>query len=851
MKGKERHKMRKRYLLLVFLLALNLFGTSTIGTYAVPAAAPIPPELSDNGFEMMAENDYLELYLNRTTTVTAVRVKASGSIWYSNPKDWEQDERVSGVNREYIQSQIRIVYYNSSAQKSIMNNYADSIKKEQFVIKPLDDGFKITYTMGETDANLIVPYVISAERFEGFLSNMSESQQKSVLRRYILYQSSTATSAEKVAYPALKNNDLYVLREELSELVLENLSEAFAEAGYTKDDLKYDNDQNQFEIKDDKVNFVIPLVYRLDGNSLLAYVPTEEIEYPEAYPLAQIHILEFFGAAGLDREGYMLVPDGSGSLIYLNNGKTSDRQYIAKVYGRDYTFVSETKSSNTYPVTMPVFGLKQDDKAFFGIIEEGEAFATIYGRVSGIVNSYNYVSADFLALPNENLKLDTMGTNSLQVFQPEIYKGNFKLRYYFLDGEEADYSGMARCYQNYLADRGFLNRKGSSHDSLPFVLETIGSIDKKKNFLGIPYNGLVSLTTFDQAMEMMDAFRERGVDDLVLKYSGWLNGGMQQQAATKFNVVSRIGGKKGLEKLVEYINANEIPFFPEVHLNYAYGDKLFDGFSSSRNVVRSLENKIIRRPDYHLVLKVRLSNIINKAEPFIVSPSFYRDMCRSFLQKLGRYDVPGVALGSLYFDLNSDFKKNSPIDRQSAIAKVLETQKFIAEEGYMQMADGANAYALGGLDYIIGLPYDSNNLTVTDESIPFYQMVIRGYVEYAGSPFNVSSDDAYNLLKSVETGSCIYYRLFYEDNSIIKDSYYTDLYSHNFRNNFDRAVRTYQTAASVLNSVQGQRIIRHDILDEGVRLVTYENGVRIIVNYSEAPYTYGNATVEANSFAAL
>ena len=844
--------MKKSCFLLVFLLVLSMFNTLIFGTNVAHAEIQqIPSELADNGFEMMAENDYLELYLNPTTTMTAVRVKSSGSIWYSNPKDWEQDERVSGVNREYIQSQIRIVYYNSSAQESIMNNYADSIHKGQFEVKPLDNGFKIIYTLGKTDTNLIIPYVISVERFQKFLSNMSASQQKSVLRRYILHQSSTATSEEKADYPALEKNDLYVLREGLSELVLENLNEAFAEAGYTRDDLKYDSEQNQFEHKDDKVNFVIPLVYQLDGDSLLVYVPTSEIKYLEDYPLTQIHILEFFGAAGQDKEGYMLVPDGSGSLIYLNNGKTSDSQYIGKVYGRDYTFVSETKSSNAYPVTMPVFGMKQDDKAFFCIIEEGEAFATIYGRVSGIVNSYNYISADFLVLPNEDLQLDTMGTNSLKVFQPKIYEGNIKLRYYFLDGEEADYSGMARCYQNYLVNKGLLSRKESSRDSLPFILETIGSIDKKKNFLGIPYNGLVSLTTFDQAIEMMDAFREKGVESLILKYSGWINGGIQQQAATKLDVVSQIGGKKGLKKLINYVNENKIPFFPEVYFNYAYGDKLFDGFSSSRNVVRSLENKVIRKPEYHLVWKIPISSIVDRAEPFIVSPAFYKEMCSSFIKNLDRYDIYGLALGSLYFDLNSDFNKRNLIDRQSAIAKVIETQKFISEKGYMQMANGANAYALGGLDYIIDLPYDSNNLTVTDESIPFYQMVIRGYIEYTGSPFNVSSDDTYNLLKSIETGSGIYYRLFYEDNSIIKDSYHTDLYSHNFRNNFDRAVRVYQAAASVLNAVQGQRIIRHDILDEGVRLVTYENGVRILVNYSEAPYTYGNKTVEANSFAAL
>ena len=48
-----------------------------------------------------------------------------------------------------------------------------------------------------------------------------------------------------------------------------------------------------------------------------------------------ISILPYFGAAGLEDSGYMLIPDGSGALINFNNQKASYGAYSQNVYGRD------------------------------------------------------------------------------------------------------------------------------------------------------------------------------------------------------------------------------------------------------------------------------------------------------------------------------------------------------------------------------------------------------------------------------------------------------------------------------------------------------------------------------------
>ena len=807
-------------LLCVFSLSIFLYGTAL--------ADEVAPD-----FELQAENAYLALYLNEQSAAVAVLVKASGSVWYSNPIDWENDRRVGGINREFIQSQIRITYYNETAQEFTMNSFFDAVSRGQIVIERLNDGVKINYFLGDTGDRMIIPLVISKERMDIFRANMDERDWAAVMRRY------------------LDGGDVWNLREAQGDFALGQLHDTLQAAGYTRADMEYDHDMNHMYDLEIGIHFDIPLVYRLDGPSLLAYIPTNEISYPVDYPLARITMLEFFGAAGLEAEGYIMVPDGSGSLIYLNNGRTTDQQFVAWVYGRDRTFGANVLPPQPEPVRMPVFGLMRDGRAMFAIIEDGDALAIMNTRVSGMINSYNTVWADFRSLPFDYLQLEHMGDNQLQLFQNSMIEGAFKIRYSFLDGDAADYSGMAKLYQDYLVERGLLTRR-QSRNELPFVMESLGAIQRTKNFMGIPYQGTVALTTFAQAISLLESLRNNGINHLVLKYSGWLNSGMHQYAPTSFKVVGKLGGERDLKKLIEYVNKQDIPFYPEVNINYVYPPAmsfirgLFGGFTSSRHAARSLGNTVMRRINYNIVTNVSevlSSGTTIEPAPFIVNPAFFGRMTESFLNRFNRFGAAGLATGSLFSELNSAFNRGSTVDRQRTIDNTTAVQEQLLGDGYRQLSDGANAYAFKGIDYIINVPFDHNGFMVANEAIPFYQMVVRGFIEYSGGPMNTAADLRQHLLRTLETGSGVYVQWMYEQNSIIRESFFTRFYSHNYERSFRRAVDMYHEAAAVLNAVQNCRIERHEILPSGLRRVTYENGVIVWINYTDQPLTYGSVIV--------
>jgi hypothetical protein len=146
------------------------------------------------------------------------------------------------------------------------------------------------------------------------------------------------------------------------------------------------------------------------------------------------------------------------------------------------------------------------------------------------------------------------------------------------------------------------------------------------------------------------------------------------------------------------------------------------------------------------------------------------------------------------------------------------------------------------------VPFDHNGFMVANESIPFYQMVVRGFIEYSGSPMNTAADLRRHLLMTIETGSGLYVQWMYEQNSIVRESFFTRFYSHNYERSFRRAVDMYREAAAVLNAVQNRRIERHEILSDGLRRITYENGVTIWLNYGDQPLTYGSVTVGPQNY---
>ena len=86
------------------------------------------------------------------------------------------------------------------------------------------------------------------------------------------------------------------------------------------------------------------------------------------------------------------------------------------------------------------------------------------------------------------------------------------------------------------------------------------------------------------------------------------------------------------------------------------------------------------------------------------------------------------------------------------------------------MITGGFAYMMPYADVVLNAPlYRQRLLDMTDETVPFYQLVFHGYAAYAGAPLNLSYDFETDLLRLIEYGGTPYFQLMAADGSAVKE----------------------------------------------------------------------------------
>ncbi len=64
----------------------------------------------------------------------------------------------------------------------------------------------------------------------------------------------------------------------------------------------------------------------------------------------------------------------------------------------------------------------------------------------------------------------------------------------------------------------------------------------------------------------------------------------------------------------------------------------------------------------------------------------------------------------------------------------------------------------------------------------------------------------------------------------------------------NEAIEQYQKINEVFKNLQGQSIVGHEKLADGVYLVTYEKGTQIGVNYNETVYKQNGIQIDSKDF---
>lgn len=803
-------------------------GKTPLGSYVKEGAAyralqgkgdktPDPAEVGEK--KKAQENEYLILYYDEKTAETAVFDKRTGAWWHSNPADRQGAPAAAA-------SQLSVSTINSQGVVQQYTSYVDSVSKGQvsFTVK---DGLTVEYTFGNIKPDLsMVPLKLTNERLEELEQRAEDAGAQSSLfkRRYS------------------RQGDIWTRRDGLTADQAKKLRELFEEIGYTAEELEQDNAATGAAAAvEESSGFTIPLQYTLDGDSLRVCVPGDGIQYPSNELITSLNVLEYFGALKEGADGYLFIPDGSGAIVDTTALKGSTGLYTAPVYGTDFTLFQETQNNKKYDILLPVFGISRPDAGVLTIIEDNEAAASVRAFKPGYVDSFAAVSAAFELNPTENIGLSGDDISKFYVTTETVYEGDCALRYVFLDKENADYSGMARIYRAYLQLDGAREPLSDTGD-IPFFLETIGAVETEISTLGFVHETYAPLTTYEDNIALIEELSSKGVRNIQLILSGWMNGGTDQKLADRIDLISVLGGKKGFEKLMTYTQENQIGFYPQVLLN-SFSNR------NSQSVKNKYTSQTLAGEKSELTAYDLPSGIYIPGETpgqrYILSPAWQMTIGKAFLAAMGKINLNSIALGDIAHTVYSDYNEKSEALRQNSVLQSRDIVKLYADGLSDLMLFSPNHFNAGYSTVYTDVPKSSSSYSVSAGSVPFYQMVYHGYADYSFTPINFDSDFRKSVLKCAEYGGYPKFRFTYREDDRLNIAEFSELYATPYTRWLDDAAQAYTMLNELLRPVRGAVMTGHAQLAPGVYRTDYDNGMQIYVNYTDKAVTVDGVTVGA------
>ena len=801
-----------------------------------------------DSMSLVCANENFELYYLPDNMVVAIKDIVSGAVMLSNPYNAALDDNYSGVVGKKLDSQIVLSYLENETKIVDLYSSTDCADKGQYVIKTYDNGLAFDLTFGEDNqsGNYVVR-VLSKERYEEIVKNISKESKDLIETYYAFYDVSELSEAGVYdLYPDIKKQNLYFCSTNLSERDQRKLSAVFEEAGYTAEEAKQDAEKLELgDSTESNPYFKLTLQYLLTDTGVTVNIPNDSLEYNDDYPLLRISVLPYFGAdqANQDANGYLFIPDGSGTVIDMNQNEPNRRRIITgKVYGENSSKLpAKTAVEKVEQYYLPVFGtVRNNASALFGIITSGDANAeitSILGRPNGNYYAVNpeFIIADYEQYTRISVVSNAWSNKTLYLYDNNTTKDDITVQYSLLTGNMANYSAMAQVYRNYL----FKDDKADK--SKPTInLQTLGSALINKRFLGFSYDSELVFTSYDDDISILKELVKNKAGNVSLMLKGWQEDGLDAAISSKIRVSSALGGKNALKKLTSYCGKNNIAFSLYNDFSFVGFDKPFDGFSSKKDATKTLELKYAKNSS------LNPDTMLYDDGKYVVKSSSYKKYLMGLVEESSNYSVDNLNLGSFGSSLNADYTKDSCINRSQSLSYVKNALKSYSN--VKLSFDKGNAYVLPFANNISNISTGNSGFTGETAAVPFIQMVLSGNADYNSEPVNLKEDLRTELLKCIEGGTVPTFMLSYKNTYGLKNTMYTAYYSVDYEILKNSLLKSYQYVNQVVDATDKSRIISHEILAKDITVSTYENGTKVYVNKSDKDYVAGDVAVSAYDY---
>lgn len=580
----------------------------------------------------------------------------------------------------------------------------------------------------------------------------------------------------------------------------------------------------------------------LTEEGLTVRIPDVSIrEDGDKYQIGTIAMYPYMGTSYLDeKEGYLFIPDGNGALIYLDDKEGRfNSGYSSMIYGGDVGFdelIVESLLWGRYnmitdaeQVIAPVYGIAhtEDEIAYLAIVEDGAMRASIEAAPNGVSVDYNRAYAKFV-----ERKLYTQPTSnnstsgSLHLAEEERSHSDLQVRFLFLSGDQANYAGMANAYREYLLGNGTLEVQDCGYHTRIDFLGT----ERESWVLG---TSAVVMTTVEDIREIYSDLSAAGVTELFTVYKGWQKGGLYNIPISKYAADSKIGGTGDLTELMQDAEAEGIRF-------YLYNDALRinpDEKNASFNVIKKINKRRYEEETYQDVYETMM----------YLTPARSKYMTDKLIKSYTAKGVDNLCIAGISNNLFSYTYSGTNYTRYDTAASYAETVAGIAEKTDLVL-EQPFVYLWSDTEAFLDMPLYTSSYIFEDESVPFLSIVLKGVMPVYSEYVNFEANKQEFFLKIVETGS---YPSFYITKGSSSELLYTnssDIYSSEYDVYRDTILEYARSLKALDEKVAGAFIVGHEITGNGVTVVTYDNGVKIYVNYSLTDQTVDGITIGAMSY---
>lgn len=586
----------------------------------------------------------------------------------------------------------------------------------------------------------------------------------------------------------------------------------------------------------------IPLEVCLENGRLTATIIPSEVkeEMPDRFLLQSIWMLPNFGAASEKDTGYVLLPDGQGTLMYFNNGKYRFDDYIVPLYGENKALTKLFKNPDSYTANLPVYGARVNDNAYLAIITAGDGACTLNAYTNLRNSSFGGAYAKFTVRSEDSYLLDyeSAKAQKISLWQDDTMELPLcRIEYIFLQGDEADYNGMAQAYRRYLIDE-----KGAKEHTVDFdvFVDYEMLVVRKTPFLGIPVKHASKLSDFDEIIHDVESLAAMGITPYIT-IDSWSSAQMSKKLDTNINIQRGIGGWDGWNKLNKYLKT--IGGNASLAVNLIEATHQGNGMFTLSDAASALSGSPAYQYEYKYSTRMWDRNADRGV---LLRADLVPWAATKMTDELTDRDVVALkakGLGTVRYGSYG----NELVTPEDSILYQAQTAEYLSEK-YELTVTYPDIHTALNATIIADVPLGDSMYLVTDETVPFYQLVMSGLCTMTSEPINLCANPDDMLLYALATGVIPRYKLVTGDEQLVLNTDSNYLYSSASHTWVPQIIESIEQMMEVRKDLNGARMQKFYRPLENFTISTFDNGMVLYINYAYEDKNFEGLTIPARGY---